>query len=100
MRRRDKVALGLLWGGLLAGLTWALSTQFRWGQENKPIQVQQPKPPETPAPSEPSGPVVIGTVGDDTITAMAKGLDSKPPDPPGAKPKRKDPKPPRDAQAR
>jgi|ERR1035438_8903934 hypothetical protein len=50
MRGRDKVFLFVMWGGLLAGLVWALCTQSRWVQENKPIQVQ--RPPNGPTESE------------------------------------------------
>jgi len=78
MRRRDKVFLGLLWGVFLSVLAWSLSTQFRWVQENKPIQVKRPGKvePEEAAPAPESATGVIGTVSDDTVTSMSKGLDS------------------------
>ena len=76
MRRRDVAVLCLLWGALLAGLMWALSTQSRWVRENKPIEIRPPKPDASePAPAGGSG--VIGNVSEDTLTAMAKGLDAK-----------------------
>jgi hypothetical protein len=79
MRRRDKVFAGLAWGGLLAGLAWALCTQFRWVQESaKPIPVthhpgEDMERPE-PAPTTVTG--VIGTMSEDTRAAMAEGLRS------------------------
>lgn len=94
MRRRDVVFACVAWGGLLAGLVWALSTQARWVRENKPIQVQRPplQEPDGPEPAAP-GPAtatgVIGTVGDDTRAAMAKGLDQAEP----AKPAPRRPRP-------
>jgi hypothetical protein len=76
MRRRDVVVLCLVWGTLLGGLAWALSTQSRWVQENKPIQVQRPLKVEesdvTSPPETATG--VLGTVSDDTMASMAKGL--------------------------
>ena len=87
MRRRDKVFAGLAWGGLLAGLAWALSTQFRWVQESaKPASVTRPpmedmERPE-PAPTMVMG--VVGTVSDDTRAAMAEGLRSRKAGAPGA----------------
>lgn len=77
MRRRDVLWACLIWGGLLAGLMWALSTQLRWIRENKPIEVQRPADAEAPAPAHEDGTRVIGTVGDDTLAAMGKGLKPK-----------------------
>ncbi len=80
MRRRDIVFACLAWGGLLAGLFWALSTQSRWVQKYaKPVQVTRPQMEDTDrsAPVQPSATGVIGTVSDDTMTAMAKGLRPK-----------------------
>lgn len=77
MRRRDVVSLCLVWGLVLAALAWALSTQFRWVQEAKPIQVKQPSVPEKGEGEEPpsaSATGVIGPITDDTLAAMAKGL--------------------------
>ncbi len=87
MPRRDKVFLGLLWGTLLTGLAWALSTQFRWVQENKPVQVQRPVKSEAAEPSSApeGGTRVIGTVGEETVTSMSRGLDAPPPSKPDAK---------------
>ena len=80
MRRRDTVFLWVAGGAFLAGLAWALSTQLRWAQENKPIQVQRPgAEPEAPELPAPSATGVIGTVGDDTRTAMAKEQASRKP---------------------
>lgn len=81
MRRQDKVFLGLLWGSLLLGLGWALSTQSRWVQESKPTQVQRPLKTEAPEPAAApdGGTRVIGTVSDDTLTSMSKGLDAPTP---------------------
>ena len=80
MRRRDLAFLCLLWGGILATLAWALSTQSRWVQESRPVQVQRPVKPEAsePAPDATGASGVIGTVSDDTVTSMSKGLDSPP----------------------
>jgi uncharacterized iron-regulated membrane protein len=81
MRRRDIVFACLAWGGLLAALVWALNTQFRWVQENKPIQVQ--RPPAAPTGStEPEMPPasttgVIGPIDDDTRSAMARNLGAR-----------------------
>ena len=87
MRRRDKVFLGLFWGGLLGALAWALSTQLRWVRENKPIQVQRPAKPEAAAEEQPqeSATGIIGTVSDDTLTSMSKGLNAPAPQKPDAK---------------
>jgi len=87
MRRRDKVFAGLAWGGLLAGLAWALSTQFRWVQESaKPVPVTRPPAEDTerpePAPTTVTG--IVGTVSDDTRVAMAQGLRSSKAAEPGA----------------
>lgn len=78
MRRRDIAFACLAWGGLLAGLAWALSTQSRWVQESaRPAPGTRPPPageaePSGPAPSAATG--VLGTVSDDTRAALAKGL--------------------------
>lgn len=76
MRRRDVVTLGLIWAAVLAGLAWALSTQMKWVQTNKPLPVRQPVTSEeadsNPAPASSTG--VIGNVSDDTMAAMGKGL--------------------------
>lgn len=84
MRRRDKVFLGLLWGSLLGTLAWALSTQSRWVREQKPIQVQRPAKPEAEERPQESATGVIGTVSDDTLTSMSKGLDAPAPQKTGA----------------
>lgn len=80
MRRRDLLAACLLWGGLLAGLMWALNTQFRWVRENKPLRA--PRLPgqeaEAPAPPPESATGVIGTVEEDTLRALGKGLKEQP----------------------
>lgn len=89
MRRRDVVSLCLVWGLLLAALAWALSTQSRWVQESKPIQMQRPSAPEkgegTEAPPA-SATGVIGTIDDDTRAALAKGLARAPAEKGKAKP--------------
>jgi hypothetical protein len=75
MCRRDIAFLCVVWGALLAGLAWALSTQVRWVQEAKPIQVKRP-----PSESEETGPAqvgatgVIGTVTDETREAMSRAV--------------------------
>ena len=76
MRRRDVVFACLAWAGLLGGLVWALSTQARWVQESKPIEVKRPILEATEPDSVPvqSATGVIGTVSDDTRAAMARGL--------------------------
>jgi hypothetical protein len=87
MRKRDKIFAGLAWAGLLAGLVWALCTQFRWVQENKPIQVQRPalEPSASePAPANATG--VLGTVSDDTRAAMARELETRKAAGPGSGP--------------
>ena len=87
MRRRDKVFAGLAWGGLLAGLAWALSTQFRWVQESaKPIPAIRPPAEDTEQPESAPTAVtgVIGTVSEDTRAAMAQGLRSRKVAEPGA----------------
>jgi len=96
MRKRDVVFAWVAWGGLLAGLAWALSTQARWVRENQPIEVKR-----TPLESVEPGPPptatgVIGTVTEDTRTSLAKGLAQgkapqsvparRPPEPPGRRP--------------
>jgi hypothetical protein len=80
MRRRDVMFLGLAWGVFLAALVWALSTQARWVQENKPIQVKQPAPQEAePVPAAPGTNGVLGTVSDDTRESMARAYGSRKP---------------------
>lgn len=87
MRRRDLIFLCLIWGAVLGGLAWALSTQLRWVQESKPPRVQAPVKPEEGEPGAlpASATGVIGNVSEDTVAAMAKGL-SRP------TPKKPDPK--------
>lgn len=77
MRRRDVLWACLLWGALLAGLVWALSTQLRWIRENKPLEAPRPAGAEAEAPAREDSPRVIGTVGEDTLRAMGKGLNPK-----------------------
>ena len=75
MRRRDILFVCVAFGGLVAGLVWALSTQSRWVRENKPLDVQQPAVgPAAPeaAPTPATG--VIGTVGEDTRVSLGKEL--------------------------
>jgi hypothetical protein len=87
MRRRDVVFMGVAWGVLLGGLAWALSTQFRWVREAKPIKRKQPDLlGEEAQPPVEEVPRVIGTIDDDTRAAMAKGLASKKPKKPERKP--------------
>ncbi len=77
MRRRDIVFACVLWGGLLAGLAWALCTQSRWVQESaKPIQATRPPAEESERfqSVQTTATGVMGSVSDDTRTAMAKGL--------------------------
>lgn len=78
MRRRDVVFISVASVGFLAALYWALSTQVRWVQENKPIQVKQPvAEPMEPAPASTNATGVVGTVNDDTREAMARSYDQK-----------------------
>jgi hypothetical protein len=80
MRRRDIVWVCVAFGGVVAGLVWALSTQSRWVRENKPIQIQRPPlgtEEAAPAPSHATG--VIGTVSDDTRVSLGKELAPRPP---------------------
>lgn len=78
MRRRDVVFISVAGAGFLAALYWALSTQLRWVQENKPIQVKQPAGEQVePAPTGATG--VTGTVTDDTREAMARSYGQKKP---------------------
>jgi hypothetical protein len=86
MRRRDLVFACVAWGGLLAGLVWALSTQFRWVQEAaKPVPLTRPPAEDTerPEPTRTTVTGVVGTVSDDTRTAMAQELRSNPAPAPG-----------------
>ncbi len=85
MRRRDILFLCLVWGGLLAGLAWALTTQFRLVQEAKPVQVQRPSRPEDVVSPPVNGTGVIGIVSEDTREALAKDLAARK----GRKPVRK-----------
>lgn len=78
MRRRDLLFVCVGFGGLLAGLVWALSTQFRWMQGNRPLQMQRPAAAAEcvePGPAASTG--VIGDVNDDTRAAMAKQMESR-----------------------
>jgi hypothetical protein len=87
MRRRDIVWVGVAFGGVVAGLVWALCTQSRWVSENKAIQMQRPPAgiPETaPPPSHATG--VIGTVSDDTRAAVGQELAPRPPKQPESLP--------------
>jgi len=78
LRRRDVATLGLLWGGLLAGLVWALSTQFRWVRENKPLVIQPlAAEVEAPAQAPANATGVIGEVNQDTREAMARDLEAR-----------------------
>jgi len=80
VRRRDVVAACLLFGGLLGGLVWALSTQARWVQENKPLVVKPPAAEvegSVPVPVSATG--VIGEVNQDTREAMARDLEARKP---------------------
>jgi hypothetical protein len=78
MRRRDVAFLCVAFGGLLAGLIWALSTQSRWVQENQPLRWRQPAAVEEGAePAAGNSTGVIGNVSDDTRTAMAKETESR-----------------------
>jgi hypothetical protein len=80
MRRRDIILVCLAFGGVVAGLAWALSTQTRWVRENRHLQEQRPAAgTEGPEPTPASATGVIGTVGDDTRAAMAKEMDSRKP---------------------
>ncbi len=79
MRRRDVVAVCVLFGGVVAAVAWALSTQARWVQENKPLVVQ-PRPagesPEgKPPPTDSTG--VVGAITQDTRDAMARDLEAR-----------------------
>jgi len=69
----------LLFGGLVGGLVWALSTQARWVQENKPLVVKPPTDAEASepkqVPAETTG--VVGTVSQDTRDSMAKELEAR-----------------------
>jgi hypothetical protein len=80
MRRRDIIFMCLAFGGVVAGLAWALSTQSRWVQENRPLQVQRPVAGgEVPEPTPRNATGVIGTVSDNTRAAMAKDVESRKP---------------------
>ena len=76
MRRRDVVFVSVAGVGFLAALYWALSTQLRWVQENKPIQVKQPAG-EQAEPAPPCATGVTGTVNEDTREAMARSFSQK-----------------------
>jgi hypothetical protein len=75
MRRRDILFVCAAFGGVVAGLAWALSTQSRWVRENRASQVP-PQQPGADAPGPPPAKVtgVIGTVTDATRTSLAKDL--------------------------
>jgi len=97
MRRRDVAFACVVWGGLLAGLAWALSTQFRWVQEAaKPVP--QARPPaeaaERPEPAPATATGVIGTVSEDTRAALAQGLRSGKAGAPRPSAAKADPRPP------
>ena len=80
MRRRDIIFVCLAFGGVVAGLVWALSTQSRWVKENRPLRVQRPvADADLPEPVPASATGIIGTVSDDTRAAMAKEMDSRKP---------------------
>jgi len=97
MRRRDVAFACVVWGGLLAGLAWALSTQFRWVQE-----AARPAPPtrppvedaERPEPAATTATGVLGTVTDDTRAALAQGLRSGKAGAPRPSAAKADPRPP------
>jgi hypothetical protein len=69
----------LLFGGVVAGVVWALSTQARWVQENKPLIIQKPVEAEAdaPAPPPPNATGVVGSVSEDTREAMARDLEAR-----------------------
>lgn len=87
MRRRDVVAVCVLFGGLVGGLAWALSTQARWVRENKPLVVRPPAGAEAAVPhSEPAGgTAVVGTISEDTRASMAREREARKRALPGAK---------------
>ena len=75
MRKRDILFVCAASGGVLAGLVWALSTQARWVRETRAPQVppqQSGSEAQEPPPAKATG--VIGTVTDETRTALAKEL--------------------------
>jgi hypothetical protein len=79
MRRRDLLAVGAGWGLMLAGLVWALSTQFRWVQESRPLQKP---PPDLLKEDEASGGApattgVTGTITDDSRSALYRALKAR-----------------------
>lgn len=79
MRRRDIIFVCLAFGGVVAGLAWALSTQSRWVHENRPLPAQPPAAGTAGPEPTPASATVIGTVGDDTRAAMAKERDTHKP---------------------
>jgi len=77
MRRRDLVFACVTWGGLLAGLAWALCTQSGWVRESaRPIPVTHHagEDAERPEPALTTATGVVGTVSEDTRAAMVKGF--------------------------
>jgi hypothetical protein len=79
LRRRDVVAVCVLFGGVVAGVVWALSTQFRWVRENKPLVPRPAADAEAPEPKQPpaEAPGVVGTVTQDTRDSMARELEAR-----------------------
>lgn len=79
MRRRDLLAVGVGWGLLLAGLVWALSTQFRWVQENRPIQRRSPDllKEDDGSGGAPVTTGVTGTITDDSRSALYQALKAR-----------------------
>jgi hypothetical protein len=79
LRRREVVTVCVLFGAVVAGVVWALSTQFRWVRENKPlvprptadVEASEPKQ----APADATG--VVGTVTEDTRESMARDLEAR-----------------------
>ncbi len=77
MRRSSKVFAGLMAGGFLALLAWALITQSNlWRAHARPLP-PRPQPRvegEAPPPPEESATGVYGTVDESTNTALEKHL--------------------------
>lgn len=76
MRRRDLLAVGVGWGLVLAGLVWALSTQFRWVQESRPVEVPPSLPPKEGGADRDAPPTtgVTGTITDESRSALYRAL--------------------------